>query len=325
MCCIKYNSIKYYYYVLCSKIVVDNYCGIVYTFSNNKSKFFEFIVNDKRQLNISTWHGTPLKRIGKAEKGYENKILYTSTDLMTVNSKYVADIMENSFGFNNIKSLGFPRNDILFKNDVTAIKKKLQLPINKNVVLFAPTFRENLYESGERQLNELNITKLLDTLHEKFGGEWVFVARVHNEVLRKFNFSQIADSNIINGNLHDDMAEYLVAADVLITDYSASMYDYLYTNKPCFLLALDKENYEKRERGFYMDINDLPFSIATNVSDFYTDIKEFDKNKYQKNVKKFLEKIGSTEDGNSSNKIAKIIRNYYYDKNAKTDVDDYYE
>ncbi len=309
---IKYNSLKYYYYIYRSKVVVDNYFGIIYSYANKKSILSRLIVKDKKQLNVSTWHGTPLKKIGKNQKEYsdDKNVFYTSCNLMTANSIYLKDRLKDAFNINNIKLYGSPRNDILYSNNSQAIKKKLGLPLNKKLVLFAPTFRDSLYESGERQLKELNIEKLIKLLNEKFGGEFVFIARVHNEVLKKFDFSVIKNIDVINGNLHDDMGEYLSVADVLITDYSGSLFDYALTLKPIFLLTLDKKNYEEVERDFYIKLDQLPFSYAVSINEFYSNIKSFDNQKFINNVKEFNKKLGCMDDGKSALRVSKIILDF---------------
>ena len=295
--------------------------GIIYVFNKKNSWFSKKIVTDKKQLNISTWHGTPLKRLGKYQKIYSDSssTFYTSSDFLTVNSEYLKETLGDSYYLNNIKLYGSPRNDILFdKNKKEKIKKKLGLPMDKKLVLFAPTFRENLYESGERQLSSIDFNKLLNTLKQKFGEDWAFIARVHNEVLNKVNIDSYGGL-VINGNKHDDMAEYLVASDVLITDYSASMFDYLYTEKPCFLLTLDKENYENNERGFYIKMKDLPFSYALSVDELYRNIDSFNETNYKQQISKFLNDIGSVEDGKCSERIANIICEYYYNNRIASD------
>ena len=90
--------------------------------------------------------------------------------------------------------------------------------------------------SGVFQLKALDIDALLSTLGEKFGGEWCFVFRSHNLVMKAIqNESLGIHSDIINGNRFPDMAEYLAVSDALLTDYSSSMFDYMLTKRPTFL------------------------------------------------------------------------------------------
>ena len=80
-----------------------------------------------------------------------------------------------------MKLLGTPRNDILFSHDEINMKKQLNLPNSKRIILFAPTFRndgkdvegKNLNRSGINQLNMIDIERLFRLLHDKFGGDWV--------------------------------------------------------------------------------------------------------------------------------------------------------
>lgn len=311
---VQYNSLKYYYYVYRSKVVVENYFGIIYSFAKKNSKFYDFLVRDTKQFNVSTWHGTPLKKIGIDQQLYSNKdyCFYSSSDLLIANSNYLKERMSHSYNIKNIELLGSPRNDLLFKCDKNSIKLKLGLPLDKKIVLFAPTFRDSVYESGERQLKELDVNKLVSIFNKKFGGNHIFVARVHNEVLKKFDFSLINNDILFNGNLHDDMAEYLAVTDILITDYSGCFFDYLLTNKPCFLLTLDKENYEKKERDFYIKLDELPFNYATTIEDFYRIIGEFNEKKYLKELNEFKNRIGCIDDGNSSSRVVDRIVEFYH-------------
>ena len=113
---------------------------------------------------------------------------------------------------------------------------------------------------------------------------------------------------IINGNLNDDMAEYLACADILITDASSSMFDFALTGKPCFLYFPDVEHYDKVERGFYFDIQrDLPFPLSVNFDELCEQIQSFDEEKYAVGIKELLENIGNIDDGNSSKRVVEYI------------------
>ena len=103
------------------------------------------------------------------------------------------------------------------------------------------------------------------------------------------------------------MAEYLACADVLLTDYSSSMFDFALTGRPCFLFAPDREHYEKRERGFYMSYDALPFPASYTGGELLEKIKTFDKESYKQKIAKFLAAIGDAEDGRASERITRCI------------------
>lgn len=292
--------------------LVDNMSGMQGIKLKRYFKPFDYIIKRKGQLNISTWHGTPLKKIGCDI--VKNNISYyqTSATYMTAGNKFSFDVFEKAFRGVRICLCGTPRSDILCNKDVdvSLVKKKLELPVDKKVLLFAPTFRESVYDSGISQLKEFDIKKMFEVLSEKFGGDWIIVLRVHHTVLLKLKgeCEEFVDNiRVFDGNMYDDMAEYLLCADVLLTDYSGTMFDYMLTGKPCFLYAHDRERYVNDERGIYMDISELPYSFADNIDELYDNIRKYDEDDFNRKESLFLEKIGNFEDGHASERVVKDI------------------
>ena len=82
---VEYESEEYYRYILRAQVVVDNYVGLRCSLGsglNGTIKNFFFVNKRKKQLCVSTWHGTPLKRIGADEIQKSNKDThyYTCSD-----------------------------------------------------------------------------------------------------------------------------------------------------------------------------------------------------------------------------------------------------
>lgn len=233
---------------------------------------------------------------------------------MIAGCEYVKNAFSTAFPGVETRLTGTPRNDVLI-NGITRdfaieLKEKMGLPSGKRVILFAPTFRNDPYESGRHQLEYLNIQGIINTLELRFGGKWIFVYRVHHEVYGKVDYSKLSSNErqiAYPGNLRDDMAEYLSIADALITDYSGSMHDFALTRKPCFLFALDRDHYEKEERGFYDRIEDLPFSFSETNHELLSSIRDFDSDIYAEKIEQFLKRLGNVEDGKASKRIAEDI------------------
>ena len=112
---------------------------------------------------------------------------------------------------------------------------------------------------------------------------------------------------ILNGNLYDDMNEYLAASDVLISDYSGCVYDVALTKTPCFLFAHDRVNYEKNERGIYTPLSFFPYSFSDSFVDLLKKIDSYSEEETDKNRIRFLEEIGNVETGNSAKKVAEFL------------------
>ncbi len=307
---VKMNSIEYYKYAVRSKVVVENMNGIVGFVSEKSRKILPKLFKRKNQLNISTWHGIPLKYIGLDEikdKNKDIKYIYTSSDYISSGSSYSYEIFKKSFYPTKIKNNGSPRVDILFEknnDNLKNLKLKLGIPYYKKVVLYAPTFRNTAKESGIVQLNEMDIPRLLECLKNRFGGEWCFVFRAHHVVLTEVKLEKL-DDNIILGFDHDDMNEYMAITDVLITDYSGCMFDYMLTKRPCFLYTNDKKDYIMNNRKLYFDMKTLPYESVCTPDELYRAITNYKHN--EKIIESFLNKIGNNEDGKSSKIISDEI------------------
>ena len=321
---VKRGSFKYYYYLFLSRVVVDNSSGLR-TFVTCSPGTFQYMIckwlakKSKKQYNISTWHGTPLKKIGLDSPEYGNdKAFITNADYSVAGCEHTFRLLSSSFRNNfRVFRTGTPRNDILCNNDVdiNQIKRRLGLPTDKRIILFAPTFRKNPELSGLLQLKTFNYNKLITILKDKFGGEWCFVYRVHTQVQKLFADSDIIATHegcdIRDGNTMDDMAEYLYCSDILLTDYSSSMFDFLITKKPCFLYVPDVTEYISNDRGVYMSMESLPFPQATSMEELYSTIINFDMEGYRSKVDSYQEVLGNFEDGKASKRIADDIYNFF--------------
>ena len=63
--------------------------------------------------------------------------------------------------------------------------------------------------------------------------------------------------------LYPDMTDLLAAADLLVTDYSSSLFDFSLTGRPMVLWAYDLDDYRERQRGLYLDPHtDLPGPVV---------------------------------------------------------------
>ena len=139
------------------------------------------------------------------------------------------------------------------------------------------------------------------------GGKWHFVVRLHPNLLINQAIARIHEMfpNAIDASLYPDMQELLYAADILITDYSATMFDFMYSHKPCFLYVPDVDTYD---RGFYWKIKDLPFPSFKESKYISETINEFDNQSYLTAINRFLKRIGDCESGHASEKIYHLIK-----------------
>lgn len=299
---VKSTSIEYETELYSSRIIVDN----VGTAPHNKRK---------EQYFINTWHGTgPFKKVAlsieslrkSAEYVEKRKNEYNKTDLYISNSADNTYMFRESFQYEGeILQSGNPRNDILFNSQ--GIKEKvydeLKLDIAKKVLLYAPTFRDSIESSFEKYTLDMN--KILKTCEKRFGGEFVLLFRFHNKLRDYVNFSNFY-SNGINVTNYPDVMELVVAADVLITDYSSIMWDFSLQRRPVFLYHNDEQEYIN-DRDFYWPISRWPYVVAHTSEEMCEKIISFDEKDYLFRLERFFQEDPSYDDGHASERVVERI------------------
>lgn len=285
----------------------------------------QFIINNikndlpytkrKKQYYIQTWHGTfALKYIEKeaedklsADYVLSSKNDSLKTDLLLCGCSVDYDIMRNSFWYSGeILSHGTPRNDIYFTDNnklIAKVRKELDVPLNCNIALYAPTFRND----GDVSAYSLDAHKIIEALDNKTGNKWVVIIRLHPNVCKLSSIFEYTD-RIIDGSSYPDPQELAVASNCLITDYSSIMYDFSIMKKPIFILAPDLEEY-KKERGLRPIYYELPFSFCRSNEELQYAIMNFEENAYQKRLYRFWnEKVQVYDNGDASETVVQRIK-----------------
>ncbi len=223
----------------------------------------------KKQFYMQTWHGFTLKKLEKdAEATLEPSYLAAckkdsaQCDVMISGSGFMSRIYRSSFWYDGpVLSTGTPRNDIFYQDHAplhSKVCKALGLPEDRKLALYAPTFRDD----KRTDAYGLDAEMVCRKAGENFKGEWTALIRLHPNVEAQADSLFAYDGNrIVNVTKYPDMQELLCAADLLITDYSSSMFDYALTGKPIVRFATDVEEYAK-DRDFYFPIDKLPFRLA---------------------------------------------------------------
>lgn len=293
---VKRNSIKYFYYLSTSKVLINN------------CRFPLFFTKRKEQYYIQTWH-SPL-RLKKIEMDAKSNFSKYYILTMKNDSKYIDEILSGcKFSYDiysraflysgKISKTGTPRCDVFFdeKNKVS-LKKRLTRELNldsrKKIILYAPTYRKNC------SMNDvmMNIKKV----YGKISNNYELLVRFH-PLTKKIDLQK----NIKNVTCYPDIQELLTISDILITDYSSCLFDMLIAEKKCILLLKDIKNYLQKERNLYFDINELPFPKAYTDDELICIIKNYDKYYNKNQMNKFKRKIGLYEHGNAAFLVKKRI------------------
>lgn len=269
----------------------------------------------KKQFFVETWHGGagPIKKIGADNPANFHNKPYAHTsrhmnrivNVMVSNGTMRSEIYRRAFLYTGeILECGAPRNDILvnsWKNFIPKVHDFFGIPIDARVVIYAPTYRKG------RQTDkvQLNGHEVLNALHEKFGGEWYMLKRLHPTMTQRADELSY-DDHVLNASEYDDMQELLAASDVLISDYSSVISEFSIMEKPIFLYAEDIDDYGQ-ERDFYIDYFKLPYSVSTDEEQLLSNIMGFDLGEYKNKLKEYHKYIGSKETGIAAKTVVDAI------------------
>ncbi|KRN93710.1 CDP-glycerol glycerophosphotransferase family protein [Pediococcus stilesii] len=248
---IKRLSFEYYKYLATSKYWVNN------------QNFPTYITKRKEISYLQTWHGTPLKKMQHDQtiiEGRDDSYLKRVTHAKDQWSKlvspspYATSAFRSAFQYDgSVIEKGYPRNDVFYSSDSNNIRehvrKDLGIPADKKVILYAPTFRD--YEkSGKKFVMENEID--FEQFEKKLGDNYVLLMRQHVIVASKLSIPAEMQHNIINVSTYPNIQELMLASDMLVTDYSSVMFDYLNVNRPMYFFTYDLEKYLDL-RGVYFD------------------------------------------------------------------------
>lgn len=296
---VKYCSVRFIRLCLTSKYIVTN------------SEIPSWLPILKRQVYINTWHGGgAYKRVGgayekeNAGKQKRAEIARKSPCIYVSSSEIFSEMtIKESFGHQGeIIESGMPRNDILIQRNKQElhdiVREKYNIPKENHILLYAPTYRE----SKKASEYYLDCTLLKKVLSEKFGGTWSILFRMHYFIMNQLHESE----EFIDVSAYPDMQELLYVADMLITDYSSSMWDFALTASPCLLYATDLDQYDLT-RGFYTDIHTWPFPLSENQDELADTIKGFNQMEYQKKVEDYMYDSGSYERGKATETVVEYM------------------
>lgn len=265
----------------------------------------------KRTFYINTWHGTPMKKIGKDEQSVSSKNGFGSKNISTqdlnlAQSEYDALIFSHVFDLDieKIITCDLPRNDELSVNNKNKklIREKLKIEDEKKVILYAPTYRE--FERDNENNCCLKPPINFKEWERKLGNDYVILFRAHYEVAKVLG---VEESEFIkNVSDYDNLNELMIASDMLISDYSSIFFDYSILEKPMFCFAYDYEKY-KEKRGLYLDLKtELPCIVHRSENSIIEDIVNNNYSQSIERVKEFKSKYAPNA-GESTDTVIKII------------------
>ncbi|WP_214721915.1 CDP-glycerol glycerophosphotransferase family protein [Exiguobacterium sp. s192] len=302
------NSPKYYYYMARAQ----------YWIFNTRQPLS--LKKRRATTYLQTWHGTPLKRLGldmeevhmagTTTEQYKKNFYQQAQewDYLLSPNTYSSEIFKRAFGFSGtLLESGYPRNDLLYAPDrnqqAETIKRKLDVPPNKKVILYAPTWRDDEFVTKGQY--RFNLQLDLQQMQERLGQDYIVLLRMHYLIAEHLDLDAYAGF-AYDVSSYGDIAELYLISDLLITDYSSVFFDFAHLNRPMLFFTYDLEKYASVLRGFYFDFEAVvpgPLLKESNqVIDYIKDIETQSK-QYADKYKVFQEQFCGLDDGKASQRV----------------------
>lgn len=242
-----------------------------YAFSVSKFVFIngnllDRLVPTEEQKVVQTWHGMPLKKmVGDLEDVRERKRqVKTFTprmkkwDYLISSSDNKTEVLHSSFALEEnpklkILNSGMPVNSYLSRNlnnvdEKARVYQKYELPTGKKILLITPTWKKN------RTSYELPFGLDMITISDLLGDQWHIILKFHpleNDYVK--DYLDIYDGISVYYNEFTDINELFLVADVLVTDFSSTMFDFMFSGRK---IIIHQENIEEylNTTGVYFDL-----------------------------------------------------------------------
>jgi CDP-glycerol glycerophosphotransferase len=268
--------------------------------------FARWLPKPDRVHYVQTWHGTPLKQMGwndpalagtDADAARELQESYDRWDAIPVPSEYFVDAIVHAFRSRaEVLPFGMPRNDVLVHpladDDRRRRLAALGLDGDRRIILVAPT------RTADPDVSQ---------------GRWraaEALVSADRQVLFRGHYSDVQASAVEASDVRDvsavsDMADLLAVADVLVTDYSSSMFDFALTDRPIVLFQPDQSAYLDA-RGAYFDIRDFPPGpIATTTAELVDLVESVDRwaPQWADRRGEYRRRFGTYENGDAAQRV----------------------
>lgn len=279
-----------------------------------KAGYWVACVNIERGLHfkkqkckyLNTWHGIPFKYIGNDVEG-RTDFDFRHINFVCYASEYEKKIYLRAFRTQEQSMIpsGLPRNDELYsvgEERILEIRQRLGLPLDKRIILYAPTWRDST-DSGNTYVIKPPINT---TLWEKeLSSDYIVLFRMHGYTNKLLGIE--FNDTIQDYSHYPRINDLLIVSDILISDYSAIIADYSILERPVICFAYDYEEY-KKARGLYIDMEkDMPSGVLRTEREVLNHIKTMDYNKECQKTKSMIKNQIVQYGGNATEDCIKLL------------------
>lgn len=248
----------------------DLYCRLLASakFLVNNVSFPPYFIKKDEQVYLNTWHGTPLKALGRSIKDFPSQIgnvqrNFLMADYILCPSQYLADCLIKDYMIDVFYSgdyvfSGYPQNSVFYENESIKnhIKNELGIPAGvKKIVVYMPTWRDK-QQGYPSDASSIYFNHALMEFERRLERDTLVFAKPHHLAEDSVEWSSY--TKIMPFPEGFETYQILSIADVLVTDYSSVMFDFLNARKEILLYTYDEAEYVT-SRSMYQSVSDLPF------------------------------------------------------------------
>lgn len=289
------------------------YCKLLATakYLINNVAFPSYWIKSPEQIYLQTWHGTPLKALGRSMLDSSNTIgnvqrNFMMSDFILCPSEYVNDKLRNDymiapFYTGSYVFEGYPQNSALMDSaQAEKLKKSLDVE-GKRVVVYMPTWRGG--NKSQRSIHSAYLNHVLCELESRLQDDVVVYAKPHHLASSRIDWGSF--DRVLPFPEGYETYQILAMADVLVTDYSSVMFDFLAAGRTVLLYTYDEEEYQAT-RSMYRTVSSLPFWHTDNTTDLCREINsviDHPKQRYEDCSNEFA----PYDDAESSKRLCELL------------------
>ena len=274
----------------------------------NDSSFPGRFVKKEGQIYLNTWHGTPLKKMGRDNRpemvtmGNVLRNLLDS-DYLVFPNQFMEEKMSGAYMLDTlyrgtVLHEGYPRNDIFRQPANPALKDKAGLN-DKYLITYFPTYR-GIFNQVERQEYVETLSASLSLWDQQLNDNEILLIKLHPFLHGSEDFDHYKHIRTFPSDW--DTYEGLSVCDALITDYSSVFYDYANSGKKVIFYTYDRKEYEST-RGMYEALEVYPFHYTERAEE----VIPFVHKSGGTPDTAFMETYATYEDGHGAEKICRQV------------------
>jgi CDP-glycerol glycerophosphotransferase len=275
-----------------------------------------YVEKGRGQTYLQTWHGAPVKRIGKdvpnsriSTESYLRRLLAEadSWDVLVSAGPSSTEVFRRAVGYDGrVLEIGRPSNDLLVGERAGIERKEVRadlgIPEDQTVLLYAPTWREDARTAT-------GWGKVLHLDHQR-----VTASRPDVTVLLRGHPHTAGQPTVAGGprvldvTTYPDITRLYLAADLLVTDYSSAMVDFCLTDRPVVVLAPDLEAYRDHVRGLYVDLeHDAPGPVVRTTGEVLDAMEELDTPRWAARRQAMRRQLAPLDDGKATERLVAAV------------------